>query len=84
MQVGIRADVPAWFEGRVLPVDLAVAAAWGRLLARDGRPVAAIDSLIAATALHHGLGVVTRNVAVFRFAELSVVNPWEATPRPTS
>jgi predicted nucleic acid-binding protein len=46
----LEVDRPAWFEGRVLPVDAAVADEWGRLAARMGRPVPAVDSLIAATA----------------------------------
>ncbi|MCH7930310.1 MAG: hypothetical protein IIA01_07395 [Proteobacteria bacterium] len=50
----------------------------GRLLAHIAGPVAAVDSLIAATALTHRLRVVTRNMRVFRFPGLGVVNPWEA------
>ena len=73
----LDADLPAWFEDRVLPVDRGVAELWGRLLARVGRPVGAVDSLIAATALRHGLSVVTRNTADFRFPDLDVVNPWD-------
>ncbi len=49
-----------------------------RLLAHVVRPVAAVDSLIAATALTHRLRVVTRNARDVRFPGVDVVNPWEA------
>ena len=74
----LAADLPAWFEDRVIPIDGDVADVWGRMLAQTGRPVGAVDSLIAATALRHGLRVVTRNTAAFRFPGLAVENPWEA------
>ena len=44
-----------WFGPRILPIGADVADHWGRLLAQAGRPVPAIDSLLAATALHHDL-----------------------------
>ncbi len=69
-------ELPAWFEGRVLPVDLAVAERWGRLLAEVGRPVPSIDSLLAATALYHGLRLVTRNAGDFDYPGLQVINPF--------
>ena len=53
-------DVEKGFEDRILPVDLPVAAAWGRQQQVQPRPV--IDALIAATAQVHGPTVVTRNV----------------------
>src|SRR4030067_2470038 len=53
LRLWLEYELPAWFEGRVLPVDLAVADRWGRLPAEVGRPVPAIDSLLAATALCH-------------------------------
>ena len=69
-------ELPRWFEGRVLPVDLAVADRWGRLLAEVGRPVPTIDSLLAATALHHDLALVTRNARDFDYPGLEVINPF--------
>jgi hypothetical protein len=47
------------------------------MLAEVNRPVPAIDSLLAATALHHDLRMVTRNAQDFIFPGLEVINPWE-------
>ncbi|MCM2256038.1 MAG: type II toxin-antitoxin system VapC family toxin [Vicinamibacteria bacterium] len=76
LRVWLEQDLPDWFEGRLLPVDAAVADRWGRLVAEAGRPLAAVDSLLAATALHHGLRLVTRNTNDFRFEGLDVIDPW--------
>jgi toxin FitB len=72
----LEVELPAWFAGRILPVNVAVAQRWGWLLARSGRPVPAIDSLLAATALVHGLTLVTRNRRDFDRLELPVLDPW--------
>ncbi|MGC4116876.1 MAG: type II toxin-antitoxin system VapC family toxin [Myxococcales bacterium] len=69
-------ELPDWFGERVLPIDGAVADRWGRLVAQMHHPVPAIDSLLAATALHHDLRLVTRNVSDFQFPGLAVINPW--------
>lgn len=70
-------DFAAWFEDRVLPFDRAVAVTWGRLLAATAaRRLPAVDSLLAATALHHNLSLVTRNEADFARAGVKVINPW--------
>jgi toxin FitB len=77
LRLWLEHELPAWFEGRVLPVNLAVAERWGRLLAEMGRPVPAIDSLLAATALHYELRLVTRNIGDFDYPGLEVINPWQ-------
>lgn len=74
----LESDVPDWFGDRILPVDGGVADRWGRMCAAIGRPLPAIDSLLAATALRHDLRLVTRNVRDFEAPGLVVVNPWQA------
>ena len=67
------------FGPRILPVDLEIARLWGQLTAhaqRRGRQIAAPDGLIAATARHHGLPVMTRNVDDFTPTGVQVENPW--------
>jgi predicted nucleic acid-binding protein len=64
------------FDGRILPVDLAVAHRSAHLHVPDPRPIR--DCLIAATALVHGLVVVTRNVADFELTGVQILNPWSA------
>ncbi len=62
------------FAGRVLSIDTAVAQRSARLHVPDPRPVR--DALIAATALVHGMTVVTRNVADFEPTGVQIMNPW--------
>jgi len=64
------------FSGRTLPVDTAVAQRCARLHVPDKRSER--DALIAATALVHGMTVITRNVADFLPTGVAIVNPWEA------
>ena len=63
------------FAGSILPVTEDIADCWGRLSPRERLPAA--DALIAATALQHGLTVVTRNVADFERSGARILNPWE-------
>ena len=72
----LETDLPAFFAGRILPVDAQVADRWGRLLSAAGRPLPAIDSLLAASAAQHGLSMVTRNSRDFADLGLDVINPW--------
>ena len=67
------------FAGRILPFDEATTEAYARLraLAREqGKAIATADGYIAATAIHHGLMVATRDTAPFEAAGLTVINPW--------
>ena len=72
----LETDLPLFFTGRILGVDGAVADRWGRLVAAAGRPLPAIDSLLAATALAHDLVLVTRNTKDFAGLPVQVFNPW--------
>ncbi len=72
----LDSELPAFFAGRILAIDAGVADRWGRLLAVAGRPLPAVDSLLAATALHHRLSMVTRNSRDFIGTGLDVINPW--------
>ena len=65
------------FMGRILPVDVSVAQRSAQLSVPDPRPVH--DGLIAATALVHGLTMVTRNVADFTACGVTILNPWSPT-----
>ena len=81
-----KTDLAAWLAQletslgeRVLPFTRHTASYWGEICASaeaKGQPLAAFDSLIAATAVEHGLVVVTRNVKDFATAPLVVVDPW--------
>jgi predicted nucleic acid-binding protein len=68
-------DVLVGFAGRILPVDLDVATRCAALHVPTTRPER--DAWIAATALVHGMTVVTRNVADFEPMGAAVLNPWE-------
>ena len=86
-----RAELNDWlalklrpmFSQRTLPITEEIMLKW-RLLVEDGRKsghtFSQPDLIIAATALHHGLTVVSRDVADFERARCPVVNPWLETP----
>jgi hypothetical protein len=73
----LEVELPRFFWGRVLAVDARTADRWGRLQGSAGRPLPAIDSLLAATALQHDLTLVTRNTADFDGLGVRLVNPWQ-------
>ena len=82
LEAWLEIDVRNRFAGRILSIDAAVADRWGTLageMKRKGKPMPTIDALIAATALHHQLTVVSRNVNDFKNAEVPVFNPWESS-----
>ena len=81
LETWLEVDLQTRFAGRILAVDGAVADRWGWIMAQaqgKGMTLPVVDGLIAATALHHNLTAVTRNVSDFAVVGLSVINPWEA------
>ena len=71
-------EVTAGFGDRILPVDMAVADEWGRIMAI--RPTPVTDALLAATARTHGLVLVTRNEADVAGLGVDVLNPFTQKP----
>ena len=73
-------DLVERFAGRILPLDTAAADLWGRIQAQAesrGRPLPTLDSLLAATAMAHGLILATRNTDDFAATGAELFNPWE-------
>jgi predicted nucleic acid-binding protein len=71
------------FRGRILPIDTQVMKTWGQVTGRallQGRPVSYADSLLAATAVTHGMTLVTRNVGDVAALPVQTLNPWDWTP----
>lgn len=81
-----RRDLEAWitslrqtYAARILPADDETAAIWGELTATvqaAGRLLTPQDGLIAATALRHGLHLMTRNTKDFATTGVLLINPW--------
>jgi toxin FitB len=68
------------FDSRIIPIDTDLILTWGQLvgmLEATGKQMAAIDSLIAATAIHGRFTLVTRNVEDFKNAGVLILNPWK-------
>lgn len=75
----LHRDVTDRFDGRLIPIESRVAEKWATLMAQEkmaGRALKALDGFIAATALVHGLALVTRNVRDFQGLGLNLINPW--------
>ena len=68
------AEITQKLGDRILPVDLAVAGLWSELMVPGPRPP--FDALIAATALAHGLTLVTRNIRDFAPMGVPLLDPW--------
>jgi predicted nucleic acid-binding protein len=86
---GRRIRLEAWFDGdlvlrfsnRILPIDHSVADRWGRIagsVAARKSPLPVIDGLLAATAVHYDLTLVTRDTRHVPVSGVSAFNPWIA------
>ena len=64
------------YADRVLPIDSPITRLWGEWNAQRARPI--VDTLLAATAVHHALTLVTRNVRDFDDTPVTLHNPWPA------
>jgi predicted nucleic acid-binding protein len=72
-------DIEQQFDGKILAFDHDCAIEWGRLcsnLEKQGRKLAALDSIIAAIASKNNMVLVTRNVKDFEGTDLEIINPW--------
>jgi tRNA(fMet)-specific endonuclease VapC len=76
----LGADLLLRFQGRILEITAEVMLVWGELAGRlenEGRPITAIDSLIAAIALQRNYCLVTRNEHDFQHTGVTIINPWK-------
>jgi toxin FitB len=73
-------DLVLRFAGRILNVNLDIAERWGLISAQAkmaGAPLAVVDGVMAATALHYNLTLVTRNTKDVQVAGINTLNPWQ-------
>jgi predicted nucleic acid-binding protein len=80
LETWLERQVKVRFAGRILPITDDIAERWGWLAAEAktrGRSLPVIDGLLAATALHHNLVLVSRNVSDFLTTSVPVLNPWQ-------
>ena len=78
LEAWLDSDLARRFEGRILPIDQAIADRWGRLTAHASPKtmLPVIDGLLAATALRYDLTLVTRNTKDVAKTGVSLFNPW--------
>ncbi len=80
LEAWLASDLRARFEDRILPIDEAVAERWGLLAANARREkrhnISVVDCLLAATAQHHDLILVTRKVDDLASTGVQWFNPW--------
>ena len=78
-QMWIEHDLKERFKNKIIDVDLEVATVWGRIQGQSelqGKPMPAIDGLIAVSGLVHDCIVVTRNISDMQSSGAVLVNPW--------
>ena len=76
----LETDLLLRFQGRILEITTEVMLVWGELvgqLEKEGKPILAIDSLIAAIVLQRNYRLVTRNEHNFQYTGVTIINPWK-------
>lgn len=80
LEAWLESDLRLRFSKRILSIDEEVADRWGSLAGqaqKDGRGLPVIDGLLAATAIHHNLTLVTRDTVDIAATGATVFNPWQ-------
>ena len=80
LQRWLDQDITKRFENRIISIDSHIIDHWGRLRGEAlqiGKSFPVIDSLLAATALTHGMTIVTRNTSDYKDTGISIRNPWD-------
>ena len=82
LQNWLETDLLLRFQGNILDISVDIMLGWGELTGRlenEGKPIAALDALIAATALQGKFRLVTRNDSDFQHTGVTIDNPWKET-----
>jgi predicted nucleic acid-binding protein len=80
LEAWLAGELPARFENRILEIGQEIAERWGRMTAQAkaaNHTLPVIDGLLAATAQHHNLTLVTRNTQDVAVTGVAIFNPWE-------
>jgi toxin FitB len=81
LQIWVETELKDRFQNRIIGIDMHISMAWGKIQCfaeKNGKPMPAIDALIAATGIVHDLTVVTRNVADMEQSTVKLLNPWSS------
>lgn len=79
LQIWVENELKNRFQNRIIGIDMHISIVWGKIQCtaeKNGKPMPAIDALIAATGIVHNLTVVTRNVADMEQSTVKLLNPW--------
>jgi predicted nucleic acid-binding protein len=79
LRIWIEYELKNRFHNRIIGIDMHVSVIWGKILCvaeKKGKPMPAVDSLIAATGIAHDLTVVTRNITDMEQSGVRLLNPW--------
>jgi tRNA(fMet)-specific endonuclease VapC len=82
IQTWLETDLLLRFQGNIVDISVDIMLSWGALTGRlenEGKPIAALDAVIAATALHGKFRLITRNDSDFQHTGVMIDNPWKDT-----